>query len=30
MEAAAAYLLEHETLSGEAFAALMGCPKAVL
>jgi len=30
MEAAAAYLLEHETLSGEEFTALMGCPKAVL
>jgi len=30
MEAAASYLLEHETLSGEDFAALMGCPKAVL
>ena len=28
MEAAAGYLLEHETLSGEDFAALMGCPKA--
>ena len=30
MEAAAAYLLEHETLSGEDFTSLMGCPKAVL
>ena len=29
MEAAAAYLLEHETMSGEDFAAVMGFPKAV-
>ena len=30
MEAAAAWLLEHETMSGEDFTALMGCPKAAL
>ncbi len=29
MEAAAAYLLEHETMSGEDFAGVMGFPKAV-
>ena len=30
MEAVAAYLLEHETMTGEDFAAVMGCPKASL
>ena len=30
MEAVASYLLEHETMSGEDFAAVMGFPKAVL
>ena len=29
MEAVAAYLLEHETMSGEDFASVMGFPKAV-
>ena len=29
LEAVAAYLLEHETMSGEAFAEVMGFPKAV-
>jgi cell division protease FtsH len=29
MEAAAAYLLEHETMSGEDFAGVMGFPKAL-
>ena len=28
MEAVAAYLLEHETMSGEDFTAVMGFPKA--
>lgn len=29
LESVAAYLLEHETMSGEDFAAVMGFPKAV-
>ena len=28
MDAVAAYLLEHETMSGEDFAGVMGFPKA--
>ena len=30
MEAVASYLLEHETMSGEDFTAVMGFPKAAL
>ena len=29
MEAVASYLLEHETMSGEDFAGVMGFPKAL-